>query len=292
MQNSDYLTPKLGRRSVVIVALCCALVHFLVTKYHNVDGAWGQPWWAIDAAMFAKGCCYGLGLGLCWIATVNINPFVRFILRILLVPLVAVELRQLGTEDWLFNLSNIGGWLIAQSLWFSMLRVSDWQLVGGRSKLGHAESNADTSRQFGIGDVVIATTSIALLLAVVIRYGPKIDSSAYWLVLLFVWAVGPLIAAAFATAALAYQSRETIALLCIGLLLLAGATAGLSVADYTLGGLEKPVSEGKATFQGILARYGSILVGCSVMFVMVAIAGRMQSNSLQSTESTPLELDS
>ncbi len=233
--------------------------------------------------MLLLGLCYGVASGLCWLATAIANPFARYLVRVILLIAIACAANQIATENWLRNLSSIGGFLIGQCLVFFTLRVPDWEpraICPGQSSAA-----VESRRQFGIGDVVIATTSIALLLAIVIRYLTPIESASYWLVMALVWGIGPLIAACLDLAVLSRNAIGSIGLALLGLTLAISGTIGLSIAEYRIAEAIASVSEG-------IARYGLIMLGYLIAVAIFGIAGRIQSAAEPNTEATPAELDS
>ena len=233
--------------------------------------------------MLLLGLCYGVASGLCWLATAIANPFARYLARVILLIALAFAANQIATENWLRNLSNIGGFLIGQCLMFFTLRVPDWEPRVIRPV--QSSASLESRRQFGIGDVVITTTSIALLLAIVIRYLTPIESASYWLVMVLVWSIGPSIAACLDLAALSQNASGSISLSLLGLMLAASGIIGLSIAEYKIAEAIASVSEG-------ISHYGLIMLGYLLGVAIFAIAGRIQSAAEPITEATSAELDS
>ncbi len=257
-------------------------VFFVIAQYRNPEPSWGEPQQTLARVTLLAGLCYGIASGLCWLATAIENPFVRYVLRVILLIAVAFASNQIGTNNWMRNLSNIGGLLIGQCLVFFTLRVPDWEPRVVRP--GRSSASVESRRQFGIGDVVIATTSIALLLAIIIRYLTPIESVRYWLVMTCVWGIGPSIAACLALAALSRNAMRGIGLAFLGLVLAVSGTVGLAVAEFKLGGAIPSISFG-------ISMYGLTMLGYCAVVAIIAIAGRIQPATEPAAEATPDELD-
>jgi hypothetical protein len=274
MQQSKYITPRLGRRSVAIVTLGCMTVFFLIAQYRNAEPSWVEPQQRLARAMLLLGLCYGVASGLCWLATAIENPFARYVVRVILLIAVAFASNQVGTENWLRNLSNIGGFLIGQSLIFFTLPVPDWEPRVVRP--GRSSASVGLRRQFGIGDVVIATTSIALLLAIIIRYLTPIESVRYWLVMTLVWGIGPSIAACLGLAALSRNAKAGVGLSLLGLMLAVGGTVGLALAESKLAVAESKIAGAASSISFGVSMYGLIMLGYFIAVTVIAIAGRIE----------------
>ncbi len=262
--------------------LGCLTVLFVIAQYRSLEPSWGEPQQTLARAMLLLGSCYGVASGLCWLATAVENPYVRYVVRFVLLIAVAFASNQIGTENWMRNLSNVGGFLIGQSLLFFTVRVPDWELQVVRPD--RSSALLESRRQFGIGDVIIVTTSIALLLAIIIRYLTPIESVSYWLVMVVVWCIGPTIAACLGLAALSRNAGRCVGLALLGLMLAVSGTFGLSVVEYKIGGAIQSISAG-------ISLYGFIMLGYFIVVAIFAIAGRMQPAAEPTAETTPDELD-
>lgn len=267
MQQSEYITPRIGRRSVAIVSICCLVVCVLIAQYQRSAVVWGEPQRQSARAMLLLGSCYGVASGLCWLATAMNSPWARCVVRMTLLIATAYASTQVGTENWLRHLSGIGGFLFGQCLMFFALGVPDWETQSERADRSSALPRV---RQFGTGDVIVATTAVALLLAIIIRYLTPIESTIYWLVMVLVWIVGPSISACVGLAALSRHANRGMGLYGIGLLLAIGGTYGIAIAEYRIKGAVSSVADG-------FFAYAPIVVGYFFMVLMVVIAGRIQS---------------
>lgn len=250
-------------------------VFYVIAQYRSSELIWGEPFPTFTRAMLLLGMCYGVASGLCWLATAIDNPFARYVIRLIVLIVAAFACNKIGTEDWMRNLSNIGGFLIGQSLLFFTLRVPDWEPSVVRPS--QSSASVESPRQFGIGDVVIATTSFALLLAIIIRYLTPIESASYWLVMTFVWAIGPLIAACLGLAALSRTVMVSVGLTLLGLMLGASGTVGLAVADYRIAQMIPSITFG-------VSKYGLMMLGFVIVVSVTAIAGRIQPAAEPTTD--------
>jgi hypothetical protein len=135
-----------------------------------------------------------------------------------------------------------------------------------------ADSDQRLSRrdQFSIADIVIATTVIAVLLSLAIRYSPAIQPVAYWLVLAAAWFGGAAVTTCIAKAMTSKQTLRALLLLSIGLILAYVGTYAIAAADSI-------VDEGRitaATVRLFASFYVRIVWGYFLTFMIFAGFGR------------------
>jgi hypothetical protein len=272
MKEAKYITPRLGRRSGFVLGLMCIGAITLCAGYlRNLNAntlvseslALSQ----FRYLMWLTGMTYGVAAGVCWLATIVDARYVRWMARAGTVVLLSLVQERLGMENWLRSLSNLGGLVFFQCLLFYRLGVPNWMTGEGRV----ATNNALRKGQFGIGDIVIATTCIAFLLAIAIRYRTPVDPLGYWLVLTLFWLVGPLIAAC---TALSFLNRQglSIGLLAIAVLLAVGGIAGLTAAELLL--IDSRQGPATVTVGINPSFYGRIILGYLLTFVLFCIVAR------------------
>lgn len=267
MTKSTYITPRLGRRAVVILGV------WLMVNVGAASMLWSQhtPDEAVvrfRVIFWLIGVTYGYAAGLGWIATLASHTFSRFGVRLLVVAASACVLTLLASNSWLRHLSNLCGLLIFQTIGFFLLRVPDWQWATvDRPR----DATSLPRRQFQIVDVIIATTSVALLLAVGIRYATPINATHYWLVMVLFWLVSPVIGASLFAASLAERFEKR---------LIMGIAAGI-LATTAAGALSfaQTLTAGSPSLDVSLRFYACILFGYFMTLLVVGIAGRIQSRA-------------
>jgi hypothetical protein len=287
MKETKYITPQLGRRSVFILGLMfIAAITFSAAYLRNLNTntliSESLALSHFRYLMWLTGMTYGLAAGVCWFATIVNARYLRWLTRAATVIVLAVAQQRLGMENWLRSLSNLGGLVFFQCMLFYWLGVPNWQTDRGHLTI----SKESRKGQFGIGDIVIATTCIAFLFAIAIRYRAPIDPLGYWLVLGLFWLIGPLIAAC---TALSFLNRGglSIGLLAFAILLAVCGIAGLTAAELLLidsvrGG--RPIAN-----VGINASfYGRIILSYLLTFVLFCIVAKTDTIAPPETDA---ELD-
>jgi hypothetical protein len=147
------------------------------------------------------------------------------------------------------------------------------------------DATGQRHHQFQIADVIIATTSIALLLAIGIRYATPIDSFQYWLVMGLFWLVGPMIAASLFAATMSQRTDTGIGMGILAAILAAGAALAFSFA-------ENLADENSLSWSFRLRFYACILLGYFVTLLVVGIAGRAEPRTTATMEWATSRLDS
>jgi hypothetical protein len=287
MKESQYITPRLGRGSIFILGLMLIAAIALSAAYLRHVGSNTLISDSLAESQFSflmwlTGMTYGLAAGISWLATIVKSRFLRWAVRAGAVIVLAAAQQHLGTESWLRGLSNLGGLVSCQCMLFHWLGVPNWTTVDPARDTADALGNV----QFGIGDIVIATTGIALLLAIAIRYQTPINPLGYWLVLVLFWIVGPLISACTAMSIL-QQRGMSVGLLAIAILLAVGGVAGLAAAEWLLIGVGQG-TEASKTLAINVSLYGRIVLAYLFTFALFGMAAK--TDIVVATE-TEAELD-
>ena len=233
--------------------------------------------------MWAIGTCYGTAVCASWVATIVDGRYLRFLSRAIILLAIGYALQRLGTHGWARYLTNLSGMLLCQVVVFFGLGVPGWRLA----KAQRCDSDATTAtlaRQFGIGDVVVVTTVIALLLAVSARYAAPGDPTVYWSILAVAWLVIPLVAALLAMAALRRRVLEGLSLLVTALLIGLATVIGLSYMDKTSTSATEPLQE-------FASLYGSMMGGLACSVVVFGLAGRLQAATGSSRDQVDSKTD-
>jgi hypothetical protein len=218
------------------------------------------------------GMTYGLASGGCWLATVIQARWKRWTVRAGSVLLLALVQSRLSASGGLAPLANLGGLVCAQCLLFAGLRIPDWSMVEPDSTAG----GRPRRWQFGSGDLVIATTCAAILLAIAIRFPSPIDPLPYWLVLCVFWQVAPLIAYCTARGLLSRGLVDAGLWLGLAVLLAAGIAIVLAAAESRL----SEVSEQTAWQSAAL--YARLMASHGMWFALFGIAARVQAEPARS----------
>ncbi len=224
MQHPNYLTPRLGRKPIAVVTLWC-VIQIGLYAFHFFDRTDVEYDWELYLKLWLTGTTYAMAAGGCWMATALQQVFVRYFARTLLAALAAFVLTKVGTDNLLRHIATMGGLLVLQCILFFLLRLPSWLPLDGK-----AYSTPD--HQFRIADVIVATTSIALLLSAAIRYSAPIDSFYYWLVSVVLWGLGPVIAGSLFMAMLSRSMRRMVFLLSAALVLTAATVGSVAYSEY------------------------------------------------------------
>lgn len=260
MQHPKYLTPRLSWTPIVIVTLWC-VIQFELYLTHYFDRGDIDYDWELYLKLWLTGATYGVAAGGCWIATAWDHVFARYFVRTLVAALAALVLTRVGTDDLLRHLTNLGGLLVFQCILFFLLRLPSWQARDGRS-------STTGDYQFRIADVIVATTSIALLLSAAIRYSAPIESSYYWLVSVVLWGIGPVIACCVFMGWLSRAMRRMSGLIAAAIVMTAATTGGLSFAVYLANNRLFGVDL-------ILPIYACLMSGFLVSLLIIGMAARL-----------------
>ena len=140
--------------------------------------------------MVTIGSHYGIAAWACWAATAISSSPLRWTCR--LVALLAIA--ALASRTSVFNdafmryIIYMGGLMLSQPMLHLAFRMPDWTAA-----IGDVPQAARPSRiQFGIGDVMITTAGVALLITLAMRYQPgAVEPEIFWAVLIGVWVLFP-----------------------------------------------------------------------------------------------------
>ncbi|MGI9471300.1 MAG: hypothetical protein ACR2NZ_07215, partial [Rubripirellula sp.] len=220
MLPTTYSTPRVGGTTTgLLVAwfIVNAFAHFRLTSADAPESA--SICWHIGIAMgFAS-----IGS---WMATSLENPVKRTSVRLLLALLYVVLVNHVTQSGWIRHGVDIIGLQLSQGVVFFALRIPTWEsrrISGGTSKRSRY--------QFGIGEIIVMMTFVAVLLALARQYSSPIPGSTYWLVLTLYWIAAPLIAAGYALAGLAPRWAKGLSLLVVAWSLSGLSAAGMSMAE-------------------------------------------------------------
>jgi hypothetical protein len=280
MRQENHITPKLGVWSVLILSM---LFLGLFVLYRNFALLGDRTYWDTDdwthRYVLLAGGITGLLCSVNWIASAFGNPFLRWTLRMSMVFVLAQFMHMLNSDGWIQNALDLSGIVVFQSVVFFALHVPDW-----KNGFGNGENVVVSSRrQFGIGDIVIATTLIAILLAIGTRLKSPANVAGYWAVLLGAWAITSVIAACVAKAVLSKTVTRSIALLVIAGGLAIGGIYGLAFAESAFGWPAEVASASakdvQKQFENHVLLYGKIAGVFSFAILATAIAGFVQASA-------------
>ncbi|MFK8114857.1 MAG: hypothetical protein AB8B91_21830 [Rubripirellula sp.] len=270
--SSKYVTPRFGPWAIGMLCVLGISIWLIYRKHQSLAGeelisTEGRFTSLLALSLWFSGVIYGLASAACWLATVVKDRYLRWLVRVIAVACLAwlsvdVQTEVKGTQ-WLEESLNLSGVVLLQCILFFWMKVPSWSAAG--------RLDQDVSRQFGIGDIVVLTTMVAIVFAMAIRYSTPIEPLRYWSVLVLAWLLQPLIAATVALGVL-HRHRLAGAFLLLTAIMGAGVGAvGLAFAELQWGGLE-----GKFDFEAYAICYGYLIAGSSLAFLFVAIAGCLQ----------------
>lgn len=261
---SPLIRPVAGSRSLsVVLAVLCVLV--IATAVRQDRRAEQSE--SIQQRMFQVGWVYGSLSGLCWIgsATGRVRRWAIFVASACVASLLLAATRPLGypPRGILLYLTTSTGLIISQSICFYLFQLPLWR----RS----AVPLQPTERQYRIADVLVATTAMAVLLALAQRYSPPIDPLMYWGVMVGIWVWLPVLSGLTAQAAL---RRRHLAVVAIAATVVGFAAAGAGV----LARLEVRLNDlGTDRFLPLLGAYLCFAVSYVAVVATFALAGRHQA---------------
>ena len=269
MEHPNYLSPRIGPRTVIVAALW--VVGVSVATFQIDQGSLDTGPLAIRFALI--GTFYGTIGWLYWLISLLTGTLTRSIARTV-IALVGSYLLHLHTGEtgWIRYLVYFAGLMISQSAIFFLLGIPVWR----RGSL----PSESLRRQFGIGEILAGTTGIALLLGIAIRYRPPIDPSEYWQVLIGVWVLFPIISAAGCIGILSRDPTRSAFAIFAALLLSAIGAMSLAYFDQTF-------RDSSSSYRWIFVLfYSMIAIGNLLMFSAFALAGRLDAaKNLQLAES-------
>ncbi len=230
------------------------------------DGTLRIPW----EIGLAIGAIYGLASASCFLASALSRRGYRMVARGLTIVVGVVALTATGR--WSLGLPLeperyllfLGGMTVVQASLAPLAGVPDWTLAPA--------ADAGGRRQFQIGDLLAATTLLAILFAVGARYPPSIDPALFWIVLLGCWILLPLVASLAMAAALRRRFAMGGLLAAMCLFLSGVATLGLT-------GAEQAISGGTMPSTWLWSLYGTLLGAYCFVVGMIGLAGRCDRHS-------------
>jgi hypothetical protein len=289
MHQTKFIQPRLEGRSLSLLAVLLLASLFLFTDYGQRLLKLATPEPADGLASeyygyFLIGLMYGWTATGCWLLSVVDRRYLRWFAQLAVVVLVAyAAIIVSGEPRFGYYFSSMGGLVFAQTLAYHLLNVPPWQPPRARPTSPRVELTRPR-RQFGIGEIIAATTCIAVLFAIAIRsQRPGITSSQYWLVLIGFWALAPLMSASVVFGVLNRRGLiRTAVWFGLSLLLVGLCAAGLTAAEWWLTDLSfRPFSDfGPREFIMMHAfAYGIIAFSYLLVFAAVASIGRWQAAS-------------
>jgi hypothetical protein len=281
MAKTTYITPSLGRKAMAILGVWLLVNIAIASILRTPDGEL-EIGLRFSINVWLVGVTYGFASGVCWIATIARNTFSRFGIRLFVVAASACLMTLFTDDSWFFYVSNLCGLLIFQTILVFLLRIPDWEFLAIDPEM---DATGQQHHQFQIADVIIATTSIALLLAIGMRYATPIDSLDYWLVVGLIWLVGPMIAASLFAATMSQRTEKGMGMGILAAMLAATTAGALSYAE-TL------ADENSLAWYYSLLFYACILLGYFVTLLVVGIAGRAERRATATIDLATGRLDS
>ncbi len=251
-----------------------------------VAGGSDSSWWnrlptplGYDLVLWCGtvGAIYGATTGICWVLTVVEGIHYRSIARLFTVIIgsciLASRTDLFGSAELVNpdlpilrrSLINLGGMAVTQSVLFFFLGIPAWRK--------RATPMPQQNRQFSIHQILLTTTSVALIAALSIHDRPRIDAPEYWLVLFGIWVSFPLISVVACGAVLNRCVTRNIVWGCSALLLAVAAGAGLGLLDQAPGGLSDE------DFWRVTTYYCMIESGNLAVIMSIALAGRFDSST-------------
>jgi hypothetical protein len=271
--RSNYITPQLGTWSLVGFCLLAAVLWFIDGKLRELVDL---PLRSVDAfpnplmlSVWISGIIYGFASGVCWVTTVVTARYWRWLLRACLLGglvWLKVELNPLDEPNWIREGLNLAGVAVVQCMLFFWLRVPNWSLNDRPQTINW---------QFGIGDVVILTTVVAILFALAIRHPAPAGLAPleYWVVLLVGWFLQPIIAALLALGLLHRERRSGLCRLIAALGISMGGVLAISFADSRFAGAGQQPPMDVMVFAYF---YGNLVAAFVITMLIIVIVGCLQ----------------
>jgi hypothetical protein len=265
MEPSRYFAPRFG---IVTLLTAILMTVGLAILWQQADSSLISDEWHAVGVLAGIGMFYGMIGWACWTLAGVANVYLRSILRAALAfAATFIELRffladGVKFEFFLRYAINFGGLMVAQSLLFWLLAIPAWNL--GRSNRSTAPRH-----RFTIGETLVLTLAVALLLALGKHYAPPVDPTTYWGWLCALWMLVPLTSAASATAILhGSKSRRMIAA-STAVILAASVAIAFGIADsrQSAGGGTSEVTR--------MIFYAAIVVASMASIALLSLSGRI-----------------
>lgn len=274
MSEPKYVQPVIGRRSLGLLTLMLLGTLALWVDYYLRDGKSDTP-----QVQTYSHCLLGLVWGWtsasCWIASAMELRYLRWGSMAVIAAVFSIALQTLSEGLYIRYFSGLGGLILFQTLAYHLLRVPRWR----KRALGKDEVVVRTA-QFGIGEIIAATTCIAVLFSIAIRYrGEGIDPVSYWLTLTAFWCLAPLMSASMIFAVLSQRGpRAAAGLVLLSLLFTAGCAAGLTTAQLWLADLSWATWGAREMAFTIGTAYITVLIAYLTVPAVAGIVGRWQES--------------
>ena len=224
------------------------------------------------AREIATGVCYGIAMA----SVLHGNQRGSATIRCVIVGaggallLAAIESSQNRSPDWEWVISH--GWILAGLVCFCH------SIENLRHRIG---DDTAASRQFGISDLLVLTTAVALFTSAVQRTSLVDRDPVFWAGMI---GIGVVVPCCVVSLRLSFSARS--------LLQCASAFAGLTVVVMTLAWADSTIVQpGRITNVEAVTRYGCVIAAMMlprVLFQIVAMMYRFEIHPLPSLDDQPL----
>ena len=271
MRRREHVTPRLGVLSLCIITATC----FTVACIHQLfNFFWHDPPFVAEQltkySVAVIGCIYGLALAMSWVASAIPSRIACWLARIFIICVASLFNAMLSGEVWLHAAIDLSGLVLAQSFAFFAFKIPNWILAH--------QAATPPRRQFAIGDVVMATTAVAIILAGGARYQlTGIHPNDFWWIIILAWIACASIATLIASGLLQSLKVGSLRLAIAGALCY-GCAYGLAFAEVSNGAPSK-------LFDDFFVLYLGIVGGMAATFSAAALAGRVQPSTESSADS-------
>lgn len=271
MNDHQQITPKLNpilgpEKLALITATTIGIIWYVLNSripYPSYSDLQLQE-------MFPAGCVYGLLATGCWLSTAISHRYARLVARILIVcgaTLLYSDLRE--SRIWIQTAADFTGMAIAQSAIFFWFQVPNWRT----SWSAYEFERKGKDHQFGIADIVVATSVVAILFSLATHYSPSIQPTPYWIVLSAAWIGGAIVTTCIATGMTTKSTWQAIVSIMFAELLAVLGTYAIAIADSIVD--EGSVSYG--TVAVFVSYYGRVVAGYVTTFLIFSGFARFRS---------------
>ena len=269
MQSSQFIAPRIGLPAIVMIGLWAVFLivaELLLAKYLSAIQSPNQ--WRFVLECLLIGASFGMLTALCWISTCIEHQVYRFLARSILVFGSALLINTITQSPSLLKSSaDCLGLVLGQVIVFRVFRVPNWYRKTSNSPSLH--------KQFSVFDIGVVTLVVALLIAVVQHYEPRIDGAKYWGFLIGLWVVLPLSAVFIVFSAVSTRVLRQIGFLLCGVGLCISGALIMVWAEKNAANVE--ISRHLLSMYRLY--YLSLFVGHCVTIRLSALAGRFGESS-------------
>jgi hypothetical protein len=246
--------------AVAVSAAASSLMHGLKTD--EAKQAFGLERLAM-IQFWLKGAVYGGVSGACWMAMMVRRRAWMFAAQGTIALLAAMVLYQFTDHSWQWYLANTLGLVLFQTLGFHFFPPISWQWNS------HAiASESSTTSQFSILDVIFCTIGAAALFTLMRLVGPGKTAQYYWIGLLWIWIVLPMISyCSFTMARPQAGIVKRISWFVLGFFSSVVVTILVSLGDYGL-----KIQNADFALEYALSGYGRIMAGYLLTVLLFAFA--------------------